>query len=177
MRQLRMPASAISAAALIGFTTLAAAPSAHAYEQYTPYALSGTCSGLEEMQYVVTDSNAITSVTTYGDVPDGRISFKSTAKGCVVVTISSDVWVKDAFNQILLEAVLDDAVVCPPPDNNFASSNSDPNADYPETGDRTMTMLCSGVSPGRHSIQLKMKSGVAGQTVELGKRILAVRHN
>ena len=175
MRPARTPVLAITGA-LIGFATMAAALPAHAHERYTPYALSGTCSGLDEMKYVVTDSNAITSVTDYGDVPDGRISFKSTAKGCIVVTISSDVWIEDAFNSVGVEAVLDDLTVCPPPDNNFAHSNSDPDADYPETGDRTMTMLCSGISPGRHFIQLKMKSAVAGETVMLGKRTLTVMY-
>lgn len=174
MHQITKPLSAISTAALIAYATMATPALAHG--EYTPYALAGNCSGLDKMQFVVTDSNAITSVTTYGDVPDGRINIKTTAKGCIVVTISSDVWVADADNSLILEAALDDLAVCPPGDNTFANSNSDPNADYPERGDRAMTMLCSGIAPGSHFIQLKMKSAFGGETVELGKRTITVMY-
>ena len=174
VRQVGTFLSVLSAAAFIGFVTMAWP--AQAYGFLTPYALGGSCSGLDKMRFIVADSNAITSVANYGNVPDGRINFKSTAKGCVVITISSDVFVKDADNSLVLEAVLDDLTVCPPGDNNFAYSNSDPAADYPERGDRSMTMLCSGVPGGTHFIQLKMKSAYTGETVELGKRTLTVMY-
>ena len=112
---------------------------------------------------------------TFADIVESGIRFTQggTRAACIVVAFTAEAYA-GAGGTILINAVLDGTTVCEPSGNYFLATVNTPGLVQPSS--HAMNFVCTGVSPGSHTIKMQMASAGGCCQVTLYARTVVVHY-
>ena len=139
-------------------------------------AISGHCAGTTLTEFISSDVHDSTNSTSFVNLTDAKLSFTTSASGCVIITFSGVAVVlpvSGSYQYLNVRTLLDRHSDCAPGNNSnvfLATGDVEP------TSANSITRVCKNVAPGAHTLQVQYRSTNGGY-VQISGHVLTVMHN
>jgi hypothetical protein len=138
---------------------------------------TGSCKKAATIDFAAADDTGYsTTSTSFVDVPGMSVTFNlgGVATSCVKVEYSATVFAATAGTARMFVQAVRDGVPCVPADVPFAGDDdTDGDGRWPNA--RAFNFVCTGVTPGIHTIKIQWRSQDGG-SISTDKRSMFVHH-